>query len=208
MPGKGTSISASANRPIDRRSVEEAIEQTFLRSLINVGGKSTPELRWLDDQSFEVIFPGLAPGESVRISFAEVTSTEGESFGSAGQPYQNEVVIFKSAEPRQLRWIDPHKGQVASNSFEAEAIQRVAVEGENRSNLLLYQEAGLPLRIRVEDGEQLEFRMTAWPDPAPPFGNDYGQDLLFSDRMYRDFTYVAVGNSTVYRLNFTTGQAE
>jgi hypothetical protein len=48
----------------------------------------------------------------------------------------------------------------------------------------------------------------SWPDAeTAPFGNDYGADVLFADRVHGDVVYAVHGNRTLYRVRLDTGEA-
>ncbi|WP_123041702.1 hypothetical protein [Cohnella candidum] len=201
-------VDVSANREVDRSTVEAALKRTLLQSGPATDTPASYEVRWIDDRHFRISFSGLVPARSLRFSLDEAASASGESFRSADDSPRNVGVLFHPAATQAIRWIDAEGREALSVALNARYIQEVRVGGARERGLILHRKDRPPLLVSTATGKQQEIPIPpAWPEAAPSFGNDYGTDLLFPDRLQDEECYVAVGNRNVYLLDRRTGQA-
>lgn len=84
-------------------------------------------------------------------------------------------------------------------------IQPIWVEHSEDRQLLVYgKDHQLPQIVQV-DGRLASMAPLNWDDEEKRFGNDYGIDYLFADRILNDEAFVVLGNRTLYLADVKTG---
>ncbi|MFD0712655.1 hypothetical protein [Paenibacillus sp. GCM10027626] len=210
-----SSIVVEANQDLQKSSIRDAVDATLARSGF---GKEKPldyELFWSDQQRFAIQIIGLEPGEAASFNLDLVMTTAGMTLANQDQPYRNRVVLEKPALKSRMRTIDVETNEeTASRVPDTAFAQNVLVQSESGKDdeavrYTLYYGGGSEQQTLVPlgAGEQQQFRISEWPDAGEPFANDYGYELLFSDRFYPDYTYAVLNNRTLYKVNWKAGTA-
>lgn len=105
-----------------------------------------------------------------------------------------------------IRLLDPAGAAVqewASDSFAM--VQPIVVEQAKEPRLLVYSTGNELPEILEEDGSRTALAAPKWTDNEQAFGNDYGFNLLFADRVLNDEIYAVRGNRSLYRVNIANG---
>lgn len=106
-----------------------------------------------------------------------------------------------------VRLLDQSGAAVQEWSSDAFAmIQPIVVEQAGEPQLLAYSTGKELPEILEEDGSRTAIAAPDWTDDEPGFGNDYGFDLLFADRLLNHEIYAVKGNRSLYRINISTGE--
>ncbi|UVI28907.1 hypothetical protein [Paenibacillus spongiae] len=204
-------IVVESNRQISRKSVRESMEASLRLIEIDGGLPFGYEMDWNDDRRrFVIRTNGLEAGESVRFRLDAAHTTSGESYADDSQPYRNTVQLTVPPKQNQIRLIHALEGteqvtsaqdtplvQAVQVQEKAGTLPYVLVHGKQGSHSLLPIDGGSPYTIQVKE----------WPDHGKPYGNDYGGELLFSDRFHADKTYAVYGNRTLYEVAWRAGKA-
>jgi len=194
------SVSVWANRRIRTASAPIAVESTLqVAGLTKDASAPAYRIEWSDAQRFVVRFEELGEGAAVRFRLDGLMTADGETFANADQPRRNEVLLIGRPAHSRALWFDE-----AGRLFRAVRSEPAALvqpfETEDGPALLAYHLDGSQTAIDLRSGERRAFQIGAWPDAAEPFGNDYGSDVLFSDRMHGSATFAVHGNRTLYRV--------
>lgn len=201
-------VTVYANRQLQEASVVAAVE----RSLQQTGwlDHAPPEyvLAWSDPQRAVIRLAEL-PGRPVLLHFGSLLTAEGERFANANQLPAVEASLGTSTMMNRLSWITPAQQQEDSIGIQNTVLVQPMYSGAGEAEAdewLLYHADGSQTRM-TRDGEQQRIRITEWPGNRGTYGNDYGVEVLFSDRQVGDITYAVYGNRTLYRVNIATGKA-
>ncbi|MEK4328871.1 hypothetical protein MKX70_23830 [Paenibacillus sp. FSL R7-0312] len=77
-----------------------------------------------------------------------------------------------------------------------------------QQQLLIYHIGSEQPELLAEDGSITSWPAPQWSGEEPPYGNDYGNDVLYADRLLNDEIFAVKGNRTLYLVNITTGEAK
>jgi len=214
------SIVVESNAPMKRSAVLEAIDRNGHRSSYGKDKDTKPEYEfiWSDSQRFIIRVQALHPGELARYRLDGIQTASGEEFLAEEQPNQHTAIVGERSERSRLRLIDvaaeeetdtalpdTTMAQLVRVQLNSEAAEGGTATGE-QPYLLMYGKDASSL-IPLGEGEWQEIAVGHWPDLGKIFGNDYGYDMLFSDRFYADYTYAVRGNRTLYRVDWKKGTA-
>lgn len=77
-----------------------------------------------------------------------------------------------------------------------------------QQQLLIYHIGSEQPELLEEDGSITSWPAPQWSGEEPPYGNDYGNDVLYADRLMNDEIFAVKGNRTLYLVNIATGEAK
>jgi hypothetical protein len=105
-----------------------------------------------------------------------------------------------------VRKIDP-RGTVVQEWYadSLEMFRSLQVD-ESEETLLVYSAGSDLPEILQADGSRIIFAEPQWSEDKPSFGNDYGFDVLYADRLLNNEIYAVKGNRTLYVVNIKTGK--
>ncbi|MDO7907771.1 hypothetical protein Q5741_15270 [Paenibacillus sp. JX-17] len=72
--------------------------------------------------------------------------------------------------------------------------------------MLVYSSDGKPPSILLPDGTTSALAEPRWAKAKKDFGNDYGQNVQYADRIVDNQTFAVKGNRTLYKVNLTTSE--
>jgi len=210
------SIVVESNTPMKRSTVIEAIDRNWQRSGYGKTARPEYEFVWSDSQRFIIRVQALQSGELARYRLDGIQTSSGEEFLAEEQPNQHTAIVGERLERSRLRMIDVvAEEETAAALPDSTMAQLVRVQrnsenvGESAGEqpyLLMYGKDASAM-VPLAEGERQEIAVGSWPDLGKVIGNDYGYDVLYSDRFYADYTYAVWGNRTLYRVDWKKGIA-
>lgn len=80
--------------------------------------------------------------------------------------------------------------------------------GQNTGQqMFIYRPGSMQPELLAENGSLISWPAPEWTGAEPPYGNDYGNDVLYADRLLNDEIFAVKGNRTLYLVNTVTGEA-
>jgi hypothetical protein len=86
--------------------------------------------------------------------------------------------------------------------------QPVQIGQSEEQQLLIYHVGSDQPELLAGDGSMISWPAPQWSEAEPPYGNDYGNDVLYADRLLNDEIFAVKGNRTLYLVNIATGEAK
>ncbi|MBP1993760.1 hypothetical protein [Paenibacillus eucommiae] len=204
-----SSVIVQSTLSLDRGSVEKAIKDTLITSVAVSGGQPQYHIYWSDSQRFVVRFPNLEEGTSVHFRLDGVLSETGVSFASESQPIRNLAVLNSQKPLKGLKWVNINSEIIREQKLEsAVLIQPIWTDNQDKDSILVYHPDDSQSLIQLSTGDLKSINIREWPDLEEVYGNDYGTNVLFSDRFVEEKSYAVKGNRTVYSVNRKTGEAK
>ncbi|WP_309122416.1 hypothetical protein [Paenibacillus sp.] len=201
------SVIVQANRRIRTASAPAAVADTLQVAGLKPGEKPPGyKIHWSDPQRFVIRFDALPEGASVGLRLDGLTSAEGETFAVAEQPERNAAVLRSADAWGGVRWADGD-GRIERTREVGEAVMLGPISGDEGDYAAAYGTDGRVTLVELETGATRYLPDIAWPEPGTPFGNDYGSDTMFSDRLHGSVLFAVHGNRTLYRVEIDTGEA-
>lgn len=74
--------------------------------------------------------------------------------------------------------------------------------------LLVYSSSKPEVSVQLLDGNRIALEQPKWVEVEDGYGNDYGSDVLYADRIVDDQIFAVKGNRTLYQVNIKTGQTK
>ncbi|HZG78262.1 MAG TPA: hypothetical protein VEZ72_20585, partial [Paenibacillus sp.] len=189
IPHSG-SVAVQANRRIRTASAPAAIEETLQFAGLEPD-EQAPEykIHWSDPQRFVVRFEPLPDGTAVRFRLDGLATAEGETFANEAEPRLTAATLTSASAWGGLSQADAD-GTVERSGRLGEAVLIGPLTGDGTDAVLAYGADGMNTLFDLGTGTTRTLPAISWPDEAsPPFGNDYGADVLFADRMNGDSVY-------------------
>lgn len=199
---RSASVVVQANRRVTTASVVSSIADTIAFSGLPEGAEPPRyRIHWSDPQRFVVRFDGGLPeGAAVRFRLDGAMSAEGESFAGADMPHRNVALLRGEPAADAMRWIGAAGDTVQTARVES-AVLIHFLEENGQESLVAYHRDGSLSRLDAASGRIRTIRFADWPGAEASFGNDYGADVLLSDRAFDGVAYAVKGNRTLYRID-------
>ncbi len=201
------SVTVLANRRIRTASAPAAVAETLqVAGLASDEASPKYKIHWSDPQRFVVRFDPLPEGVSVRFRLDGLMTAEGDSFANVAEPAPYAAWLTSVSASGGLTWADA-AGRVERSLELGEAVMIGPSAGEDADAILAYGADGTNTLVDLRDGTFRTLPAISWPESGTPFGNDYGVDVMFGDRVSGDVVYAVRGNRTLYRVRIDTGEA-
>lgn len=154
--------------------------------------------------------PSVAPGYTGTVATSSPEPAASPSAaGSTEAPAMATAVPDRADSFLGVRLIDK-QGEVV-REWAAAAInlfQPVRTGQNEEQELFIYRIGSEQPELLAEDGSITSWPAPQWSDDEPPYGNDYGNDILYADRLLNDEIFAVKGNRTLYLVNIVTGEAK
>ncbi|AIQ58347.1 hypothetical protein [Paenibacillus borealis] len=154
--------------------------------------------------------PSAAPGYTGTVATSSPEPAASPSAaGSTEAPAMATSVPDRADSFLGVRLIDK-QGEVV-REWAAAAInlfQPVRTGQNEEQELFIYRIGSEQPELLAEDGSITSWPAPQWSDDEPPYGNDYGNDILYADRLLNDEIFAVKGNRTLYLVNIITGEAK
>jgi len=204
---ESASVIVQANRRIRTASVPAAVAETLQVAGLAPGEKPPGyKIHWSDPQRFVVRFDSLPEGVSVRVRFDGLISAEGDSFANAEAPSFNAATLTSATAWGGVVWADAD-GRVERRRDVGEAALLGPLDGDGVEGMLAYGIDGRLTWVDLSTGATQALKDVAWPEARTPFGNDYGADVLYADRVRDGDVFAVYGNRMLYRVGLDAGDA-
>ncbi|WNS45617.1 hypothetical protein [Paenibacillus sp. MMS20-IR301] len=76
------------------------------------------------------------------------------------------------------------------------------------AQLFIYRMANEQPELLLEDGTLMSWPAPDWTGAETGYGNDYGNNVLYADRLLNDEIFAVNGNRTLYLVNIKSGAAQ
>ncbi|WP_270166578.1 hypothetical protein [Paenibacillus sp. SYP-B4298] len=197
-------VSVYANRPLQVDSVAAAVKLSLGQTAWLGHMQPEYELAWTDPQRVLIRF-AEPPAQPVLLHFGGLLTAEGERFANANQLPAVEAALGTSRLMNRLSWITPSRQHEDSIGMQDTLLVQPVYDRAGKSGeWLFYHADGSQTRVNKHK-EQRRIRIDR-PNNAGAYGNEYGVDVLFSDRHVGNTTYAVYGNRTLYRVNMDTSK--
>ncbi|WP_028559147.1 hypothetical protein [Paenibacillus pinihumi] len=202
---ESASVTVLANRELKRDTAEQSVADSLRLVLPENARAPAYDIYWSDPGRFVVRF-SEKPSAPLLLRFDKLLSVSGESFVDPDRADSAEAVLGDRGGQR-IRWINPAKQSETVQMFKDTALLQPIHEGSYQADkLMAYHFDGTQTIIERDGGKQRRLGITKWPDAEGSYPNDYGADVLYSDRMLNGETYAVYGNRTLYRVHLNTGE--
>jgi hypothetical protein len=201
------SVIVQANRRIRTASAPAAVADTLQVAGLKPGEKPPGyKIHWSDPQRFVVRFDALQEGVSVRLRLDGLASADGATFANAEQPERNAAVLSGADAWSGVRWADAD-GRIERTREAGEAAMLGSIRGDEEEYVVSYGTDGTNTLVELRTGAARTLPELSTTGSDKPFGNDYGSDTMFSDRLHGNMLFAVHGNRTLYRVEIDTGEA-
>jgi hypothetical protein len=112
---------------------------------------------------------------------------------------------------RGIRQIDKTGMTVHDWALDSSTILQPILIGEVGSveeALLAYSPSNRQVIVQPIDGSHISLAEPKWSDEEKSYGNDYGSDVLYADRLLNNMMFAVKGNRTLYLVNVKSGHTK
>jgi hypothetical protein len=112
---------------------------------------------------------------------------------------------------RGIRQIDKTGMTVHEWALDSSTILQPILIGEVGSveeALLAYSPSNRQVIVQPIDGSHISLAEPKWSDEEKSYGNDYGSDVLYADRLLNNMMFAVKGNRTLYLVNVMSGHTK
>ncbi|BBH21771.1 hypothetical protein Back11_31160 [Paenibacillus baekrokdamisoli] len=199
------SVVVQSNRNMNRDSVDKAIKDTLVTSMMETNDQLDYHIYWSDPQRFVIRFAKVGEGNSLLFRLDGVMAETGESFASKSQPFRNQVIVYGKSSG--LRWVNTNREIEREQKYDSAVLIQPIWSDNQQDSLLVYHHNDSQSLIKLSTGDIHAMNLTEWPQLKKGYGNDYGTGVLYADRFTSGMSYAVKENKTVYRVNSRTGEA-
>ncbi|RED55716.1 hypothetical protein [Cohnella lupini] len=130
------------------------------------------------------------------------SSTPPSNPATSSEAVESEAPIFYG-----VRLVDKSGNSLrewASDGFAM--VQPIRVDQTEGEQMLVYGASSSTPEVLREDGSREALTVPEWTDEESSFGNDYGFEVLYSDRLLDDEIFAVRGNRVLYLVNNKSGK--
>lgn len=199
-------VALTANRDMDRASVELAIQLTIHDPAWGGAADYRYGVEWSDDRHALVRFTELRSESSIGFMLDDARTKDGKPL-VVNLPYEGRVVtVYAGAPWSGIRWTNAEGEVVREQAFDSAVyVQPMCCSGEKRSSIAVYLRSGNLERLDSDSGDLLSAEPGEWPELTTSRSSDGGVRNLYAYAADGKTYYMAIGLEYIYLMNDAKG---
>lgn len=200
-------VALTANRDLDRASVELAIQTTIHDPVLGTSTGYRYGVEWSDDRHALVRFTELRKESAIGFMLDDARTKEGKSLAVVlPEEGRRVVTVYAGAPWSGIRWTNAEGQVVKEQSFDtALLIQPPCCEGGD-GTIVVYHPEGAVDRLNPDTGEVTRTEQLDWRDiEASRWSDGSGVGDLHAYAADGESYYIAKGLEHVYLVDSATG---
>jgi hypothetical protein len=154
-----------------------------------------------------IVSPSVSPAAQPHVNEVAPTATTPVDLGETAV----DSAVNLDDGFRGIRQIDKTGVTVREWALDSSTILQPILMGEVDSvdeAILAYSPSNRQVIVQPIDGSQIPLAEPKWSDEEKGYGNDYGSDVLYADRLLNDMMFTVKGNRTLYLVNVMSGHTK
>lgn len=202
------SVMMTANRGMDRQSLEDAIASTLYVGINNVDDYPEYTISWTDDRRVVIRFPDLPEGKKVEFMPEGAKSADGEVFRVVSQQGSRAVAIHGGLAWSGLRLVDPSGHTVYEHGFDSAVLIQQAGFENGQQQFLIYNRNDITYLFNPGTRDISDISVREWAENEGKYRSDYGANVLYSYDADKNVLYAAKGLESIIRIDTKDGTME
>ncbi|QUL54343.1 PD40 domain-containing protein [Paenibacillus tritici] len=196
--GSGQLVQVKSNSDINQASLEQALKNSLQTSDPQIEFRYT--LEWESPRFVQIrLHMDENSTYSGTFNLDETTTTGGQTYASAEQPFRNTVIVSSRSDQGSILFRGIVSGtQRVVPGWKTGWVKTIHNQESAVPSFLFYGQEEHHL-VQAMTGHTLD--LPSFSLEKGSYGNDYGYHEMYSDRFYPGFTYMVSGNKTLYRVD-------